>query len=79
MECRLVQTLDLPHHKVFIGEIVQTYCEQACFTDDAVDFAKVNPMLFTMTDTSYWTLGGRFAMAWRVGKSLEKRKKSPET
>ena len=28
MECRLVQTVDFPRHDIFIGEIVEAYCQE---------------------------------------------------
>ncbi len=73
MECRLMQTLDRPRHDVFIGEIIQTYCDPKCFTEGVLDYEKVDPLLFIMFDTSYWKLGGRFARAWRIGRNFQKR------
>jgi len=70
MECRLVQTVDMPKHDVFIGEVVQAYCDEECFEGDVVDFSKVHPILFAMYDRSYFKLGERFAPAWNVGKEL---------
>ena len=72
MECKLVQTVDLPRHDIFIGEIVETYCEEKYMTDKVVDFSKVQPILFTMNDTGYWKLGERFARAWSIGKNYKK-------
>jgi len=71
MECKLTKTVDFPNHDIFIGEIVATYAEEAVLTDNAVDFSKVEPVLFTMPDQCYWKLGERFAKAWSVGKELE--------
>ncbi|MBI2906907.1 MAG: flavin reductase family protein [Chloroflexi bacterium] len=70
MECQLVQTIDFRQHEIFIGEIVETFCDEACLTDGVVDFSKVNPILFVMNDRSYWKLAERFARAWSVGKDL---------
>jgi flavin reductase (DIM6/NTAB) family NADH-FMN oxidoreductase RutF len=64
MECKLVQTLDFPTHDVFIGEIVETYCDEQCMTEGVVDFSKVQPILFIMNERNYWKLGERFAKAW---------------
>jgi flavin reductase (DIM6/NTAB) family NADH-FMN oxidoreductase RutF len=69
MECRLLQVLDRPNHDVFIGEIVETHCDEAVLTDGVVDFVKVQPFLFVMNDKSYWRLGERLARAWSVGKA----------
>ena len=72
MECRLIQTVDFPRHDIFVGEIVETYCDESCLTDGVVDFSKVEPILFVMNDKSYWKLGERLARAWHVGKGLRK-------
>jgi flavin reductase (DIM6/NTAB) family NADH-FMN oxidoreductase RutF len=72
MECKLIQTVDFPKHDIFIGEVVQTYCDERCLSDGVVDFSKVRPILFVMNDKSYWKLGERFADAWNIGKALKK-------
>ncbi len=72
MECRLVKTVDFPQHDVFVGEITSTYVDDSVLTDGIVDYAKVQPILFTMPDQGYWRLGERFAKAWSVGKGLFK-------
>jgi flavin reductase (DIM6/NTAB) family NADH-FMN oxidoreductase RutF len=70
MECKLMKVVDFPKHDVFIGEIMATYAGEAVLADGVVDYGKVQPLLFTMTDKSYWKLGERFAQAWSVGKAL---------
>lgn len=71
MECRLSLTVDMPNHDVFMGEIVEAYCEEDIVVGkDMVDFARANPILFAMYDNSYFKLGERFADAWSVGKEL---------
>jgi flavin reductase (DIM6/NTAB) family NADH-FMN oxidoreductase RutF len=74
MECSVLQFLDFAHHDVFIGEIVSTYCDDAVLTDGEPDFKKINPLLFTMHDQGYWTIGTRVATAWDIGKTLKKDK-----
>jgi flavin reductase (DIM6/NTAB) family NADH-FMN oxidoreductase RutF len=69
MECQLVRTIDFARHDVFIGHVMATYCDETCLIDEVVDLARVAPILFAMTDRSYWGLGERFARAWDVGKS----------
>ena len=72
MECRLTQTLDYPHHDVFIGEVVETYCDESFLTDGQPDMAKIQPLLFVMHNRSYYSLGRLLAPAWNVGKDLKK-------
>ena len=74
MECRLVQTIEFQERNLFIGEIVETYCDEECQTDRVVDFSKVQPILFVMNDRSYWKLGEQFAKAWNIGRKV----KSPD-
>ena len=73
MECRLIQTVDFPKHEVFVGEIVETYCDEEVLTEGAVDCSKVQPFLFAMSDKGYWKLGERFAQAWSIGKDFKKK------
>ncbi|MGZ4869635.1 MAG: flavin reductase family protein [Halobacteriota archaeon] len=73
MECKLLKIVDFPKHDVFIGEIVTTYAQETVLTNGVVDYTKVQPLLFTMTDHSYWKLGERVAKAWSIGKELDRR------
>lgn len=56
-ECRLIKTVDFPKHDVFVGEVVETYCDEQCVKDGVVDFSAVKPILFVMNERSYWKLG----------------------
>ena len=71
MECQLVRTLDFETHDVFVGRVVQTYCEERFLTDGTLDLGKVQPLLFSMPDRSYWSVGEQIAKAWDVGKALK--------
>lgn len=70
MECRLLQTVDFRRHDIFLGEVVETYCDERCLKDSIVDFSQVHPILFVMNDRSYWKLGEQFAKAWSIGKEF---------
>ena len=71
MECRLIKTVDFPKHDIFMGEVVETYCDEEYLTDGIPDMSKVRPILFIMHDTGYWKIGEKFAKAWNVGKELK--------
>jgi flavin reductase (DIM6/NTAB) family NADH-FMN oxidoreductase RutF len=71
MECELIKTVDFPNHDIFIGRIVETYCDDKVLENEVIDFSKVKPILFVMNDRSYWKLGGKLARAWNVGKKLK--------
>ena len=74
MECKLYDTYDTPTHDLFIGEIVQTYADEAVLSDGKVDITKAKPLLFDMSSIKYWSLGDAVANCWNVGKQLKKEK-----
>lgn len=72
MECRLERTVDLPRHDVFIGEIVQTWANEAVLREEKIDLKAVDPLLFDFQSVHYWSLGEKVAPCWNVGKQLKK-------
>jgi flavin reductase (DIM6/NTAB) family NADH-FMN oxidoreductase RutF len=74
VECKLVQTVDLPSHTLFVGEMVGVYSEEQYLTDGNLDFQKVKPFVLTMPDNNYWALGDSVGKAWSSGKSLKVKK-----
>lgn len=78
VECRLVQTVDLPTNHLFIGEIAGAWCDEEVMTDGKPDMKKIDPLLLTMPDNRYLSLGECVASAWSVGRNL-KRADTSET
>lgn len=72
VECRLVQTVELPMEELFIGEIAGAYCEKRYLTDGLPDMRKINPLLLLMAQKMYASLGPDVAPAWGAGKKLMK-------
>ena len=70
VECRLVQTVELPAEELFIGEIVASYCEERCLTEGAPDLKKINPLVLSMSDRKYLALGDEIGPAWKMGKKF---------
>jgi flavin reductase (DIM6/NTAB) family NADH-FMN oxidoreductase RutF len=68
IECRLADICELPANDLFIGEIVGAYSEEQYLTDGKPDIKKMNPMVLTMPDNRYWTVGGYAGKAWGEGK-----------
>jgi flavin reductase (DIM6/NTAB) family NADH-FMN oxidoreductase RutF len=73
MELKLHDTLALGHHDIFIGEIIATYVEQSCLTEEKPDLQKIDPILFDMMKMDYWSLGKRTGKPWRDGKTLKNK------
>ncbi|UJX42947.1 flavin reductase family protein [Desulfovibrio sp. JY] len=72
LEMTLFQAVDLPHHTFFIGEIKAGWADGEILTNGKPDVAKYKPLLLTMPDNRYWTLGDHVADAWSAGKALKK-------
>jgi flavin reductase (DIM6/NTAB) family NADH-FMN oxidoreductase RutF len=72
MECELLQTVDFPNHEIFIGKVANTYADQSALTNGAVDLEKLQPILFTISNQSYYSIGKKIAKAWNIGKEFKK-------
>jgi flavin reductase (DIM6/NTAB) family NADH-FMN oxidoreductase RutF len=72
LEIRLERIVELPSNSFFIGEIVAGWADGEILTDGAPDVAKYRPLLLTMPDNRYWTLGECAGKAWSAGKTLKK-------
>jgi flavin reductase (DIM6/NTAB) family NADH-FMN oxidoreductase RutF len=68
VECRVVEKLELAVDRVYVGEEVAVYAEEAVLTEGAADFAKVQPYVLAMPANEYYAVGEAFAKAWRVGQ-----------
>lgn len=69
LECNLIKKLALGGNDViFIGEIVETYCEEKFMTNGKPDVEKMGTYVFTMNDNRYFSLGKIIGKAWNDGK-----------
>lgn len=71
LECRLVQTVELPAEELFIGEITAAYCDEECLSGGMPDLAKINPFVLSIADKRYRTLGADIGAAWSIGAKLK--------
>lgn len=77
IECKLVQTVDLPTNTFFIAEIVTIYSEKQWLSGGKPDVKKIRPFLLTMPDNRFWAVGDQVGNAWKDGVSYrEKLKKA---
>lgn len=71
IECRLYDTVALPTHYLFLGEIVQGYTEDRFMTQGHPDVKKMGVVTLTMPDNAYWTVGDKVGDAWKMGLTLK--------
>src|SRR5271157_3617551 len=53
IECKVLQTVELPTNTFFIGEIISIFVEEGCLKDGKPDVKKINPFVLTMPDNTY--------------------------
>jgi flavin reductase (DIM6/NTAB) family NADH-FMN oxidoreductase RutF len=73
LECRLQSTVENPTNNFYIGEIIASYTEEKYLTGRKLDIRKINPLLLTMPDNRYWTVGECAGDAWSCGKKLVRK------
>lgn len=72
LECKLVDVYEMPTHNLFVGEIIASYADENIMTDGKPDMSKLNPLLLTMPDNHYWSIGEKLGKAWSIGRELNK-------
>lgn len=68
MECRVKEVIALPSNTFFIGEIVNAYSEER-FLDkhQQVDLSLSDPIMLSMLDNRFWSIGEPVGKAWSDG------------
>jgi len=67
-ECRVTDTIEFATHELFFGEIVNLHTDNEILTNDRPDVAKAEPILYSMYDNNYWSLGKIIGRAMHIGK-----------
>jgi flavin reductase (DIM6/NTAB) family NADH-FMN oxidoreductase RutF len=70
VECKVVQTVDLPVDELFIGEIVAAYSDGRYLTNGLPDLRKIAPFILSMQERKYLALGAQVGPAWEMGRKL---------
>jgi flavin reductase (DIM6/NTAB) family NADH-FMN oxidoreductase RutF len=70
MTCRLTSIIKENGSYLFIGEVDGTYIDDASLTEGKIDPSKIDPVILTMSDNSYWSLGSNLGAAWKLGAAL---------
>lgn len=69
LECRLLHTLEIGLHTLFVGEIVDVKGDSAVLADDGfLDILKIKPLVFDTSHRGYHGIGPLLGKAFSVGK-----------
>ena len=72
LECRVIHSLNLGSHILFIGEITETYVNEDCWDGENADPAKIDPLIYTTGSLDYQRLGEVVGRAYKTGKKKQK-------
>lgn len=73
LECRLVNSLDLGSHSLFIGRIEETHVSEECLTRGKPDVKKIKPFAYITTQSHYQAMGDIIGKAFSCGRGLGDR------
>jgi len=72
LECKVVHTLELGSHSLFVGQIEETHISESCLTDGKLDINKINPLIYIgEPGRQYHALGEVLGKAFHIGQELK--------
>ena len=84
LECNVVKVVEIGLHTEFIGEIIDVKAEESVLNaNKMIDFEKLKPIVWSMANMSYRTVGEEIGKSFSDGKQIAKeinrQKKSKNT
>ncbi len=69
LECRLIETVDLRAHTLFVGEIVDAKVDEDCFGESGKpELERLRPFLYDTFGFGYHAVGDRVGAAFSAGR-----------
>ena len=69
IECRLLHTLEIGLHTLFVGEILDVKADESVLDEDgAPDITKIKPILFAPQERAYYGIGEYLGEAFAIGR-----------
>ncbi len=72
LECRVKETVQIEHRRIFIAEVLECYVSEPFVTQDdsgahVADLCRLDPMLYAL-DNRYYSIGSPIGAGYREGK-----------
>lgn len=72
MECKVTDILDRGGvDDIIIAELVAVYCDESCLTNGNPDIEKLDPIVLSMFENRYFSIGDYLGKAWNIGKNYK--------
>lgn len=71
--CKVVKIVELANRKdLYIGQIINTFVSNYCLTNEIPDIRKVNPIIYSASNRTYWSLGQEIGKAYKIGRNIKR-------
>ncbi len=69
LECKLLHTLEIGLHTLFVGEIIDIKVDESVFGENKnPDIEKIKPVIYDTGNRSYYSIGCNLGKAFSIGK-----------
>lgn len=69
LECKLLHTLEIGLHTLFLGEIIDIKVDESVFGENKnPDIEKIKPIIYDTGNRSYYSIGCNLGKAFSIGK-----------
>jgi flavin reductase (DIM6/NTAB) family NADH-FMN oxidoreductase RutF len=69
-ECRLLDTLRLGLHTLFVGEVIDAKAEDEVLVGGVPSIERLAPLLFSVGEQAYYGTGAHLGSAFRLGRDI---------
>lgn len=74
LECKLLHTLEIGLHTLFVGEILDIKADETVLGDDGLPrIEKIKPLIFSPVSPEYYSVGKYLGKAFSIGKEIASR------
>jgi len=70
LECRLLHSLKIGLHTLFVGEIVDVRADEDVLVDNIPAIGRISPLVFFVGEQAYFAVGDLVGPAFRMGRDL---------
>jgi len=71
VECRLIHTLKIGLHTLFVGEILDVQADDDVLDENGhLSIEKLHPFVFATSEPAYYAIGERIGAAFEIGRAL---------
>jgi flavin reductase (DIM6/NTAB) family NADH-FMN oxidoreductase RutF len=69
-ECRLLHTLQIGLHTLFVGEVIDTKADEEILAAGLPAIERLAPLFFSVGEQAYYGVGSRVGSAFRLGRDM---------